>query len=397
MTQPRSDREDEAAIQVFVNAVIAAGQLEEELKRMDASPAVADYRADWMRGLLLAAQGEKPAAAEALRNALEKRPNDPHLIRSYARQLEEAGQEALAVEQYRRLLALEPQRRREDYPRIVELELRQQHLDAAQQAVEQLARLAQDDPAVLQLQAAIAQRSGTPAQHLATLQQAVQNAPRDLPLRRQLVDAYREAGQVEPALEEALRCLQLADSLAEKLSVQAWILDWAVEPAQREWLLAKLRQMQQREADAYELGRCVAELLRQLDRRDEALQQLENLQRLRPTDVELLRAIVDAAESARQLPTAVRYQQLLLRHDRSSTERERLARLLRQAGRRKRRWRSGTSCCSRICPRTNCSRSWMACCSVRTCSRRSGLSNGVWPDLLTTGSSAIAPPCSTWH
>ena len=71
-----------------------------------------------------------------------------------------------------------------------------------------------------------------------------------------------------------------------------------------------------------------------MNRQDEALQQLQQLQRQQPTDVELLRTIVDVAEAARQLPTAAAYQQRLVQRDHSPTERERLARLLRQAGQR---------------------------------------------------------------
>ena len=180
--QPSQGYAEETVVRLYVDAVVAADQVDAQIALL-AQPVqdVGAARAAWIRGLLLAARGEKPSAAQSLQQALQQRPDDPQLIRCYAMLLEQAGADAESVSQYRRLLLLEPPRRRDDYRRIVELELRQQNLAAAQRAAEQLVRLFPNDPLALQLQATVALQAGTPAQHLAALQQAVQAAPEICP------------------------------------------------------------------------------------------------------------------------------------------------------------------------------------------------------------------------
>ncbi len=333
--QQLTGREEELALQSYVNAASAAGQLSAEAERwQQPTEGVPAYRCAWLRGLLLAAEGEMISALPNLRQAAQLRPEDPRLIRALAEHSDRSGKQDTAVEQYRRLLVLEPQRRREDYAKIIDLELRQGHLAAAQDAADQLVRLAPNDPTALQLRAAVAQRSGTPEQHRDALLQAVRAAPRDLPLRRRLVDALRETQQSDEALQEAYRCFSLAESLPEKRSVLAWILDWASPPQQREWLLQQIQQAYVEDPGSYELARCLADLQRELGRPKQALEQLEKLARQHPTDIELLHELVDLAEINQQFATAVQYQQRVVQQDLSPPQQERLARLLRQDGRR---------------------------------------------------------------
>ena len=157
---------------------------------------------------------------------------------------------------------------------------------------------------------------------------------RDLPLRRRLVDALRDTNQSDQALQEAYRCFAPAESLPEKRSVLAWILDWAPEPKQREWLLQRIQQAYLEDPGSYDLARCLADLQRALERPKEALTQLEKLAHQYPTDLELLHELVDLAEATQQVTTAVQYQQRIVQQDLSPPQQERLARLLRQDGRR---------------------------------------------------------------
>ena len=68
--QQLTGRDEELALQSYVNAASAAGQLSAEAeRRQQPAEGVPGYRGAWLRGLLLAAQGETISALPSLRQA----------------------------------------------------------------------------------------------------------------------------------------------------------------------------------------------------------------------------------------------------------------------------------------------------------------------------------------
>ncbi|MDG2380642.1 MAG: tetratricopeptide repeat protein [Pirellulaceae bacterium] len=322
----------ETAIQLRVEVVTAAEIIEQELERLSQHVKThpQDSYALWTHALLLSATGQPTEASQSMSRAVEHNPDNAHLIRQYASLLEIANDPELAVRQYHHLLKLDPSRKRDDYQRIVDLELRQNHLPAAQEAAAMLVRAAPNDPESHLLKAAVAMRQGDLKTRLSALNRAVEVAPRDLQMRRQYATALRENRQREAALNEAFSCLELAESITERRSILSWILDWARDLKERKWLLDKVRQTQREQANDYNSTLCLIHLLDRMNQPQEALRELIVLQRQYPLDATLLRDLVRLADAANQSQVAVKYQEQLVRVDQSPIAMEQLARLYRQ-------------------------------------------------------------------
>ena len=324
----------ESAIQLRVDVATAAGSIDQEIERLRryASSHPDDSCALWTSALMLSAAGQPIEAAEAMGRAVKRNTDNSSMIRQYASLLEIANRPNLAVEQYRRLLNLDPSRQRDDYQRIVDLELRLNHLQAAQEAALQLVQAAPTDPESHLLKATVAMRRGDLETRLAALSCAVKVAPRDLQMRRQYATALRESRQTQAALDEAFACFELAQSLSERRSILSWTLDWASGLPERKWLLDKVQQNRQQQSDIYNSTLCLVHLLDRMNRQADALRELTDLQRQFPTDVDLLAELVRLAEATNQSDAAVKHQEQLARLSKSPAALEQLARLYRQNG-----------------------------------------------------------------
>ncbi len=187
--------------QARATTIIAAGRIEPtivELRRQLAQQPD-DLATTWALAQLLEAAGEREEALGLFERLARPTDADPNLIRRYAAALVAAAQPAAAIEQFLRLIDKPTVAQRDDYQRLIELQLRQdQHAAAATAA--QFVRNSPRDAEAYLLQAQVAATGAHPAEQLAALQRAVQVAPEDVAALRQYAQALVDAGQ-------PLRCL----------------------------------------------------------------------------------------------------------------------------------------------------------------------------------------------
>ena len=322
----------EAAVRFRVMIATRSGTIRETTAELDqaAKANPTDVAAVWTQASLLAASGQPVEAARKMSLAVERAPDSPVLVRQLAKMLESANQPALAVEQYQRLIQLDRARHQDDYQRIIDLELRQNNLQAAMKAANALIRAAPNNPESHLLRATVSMRGGDFDRRLESIERAVQVAPNDLQMRRQYATALRDSRQNQRALEEAFSCFQLSESLVEKRTILSWILDWTSDLDQRKWLLEQVNRSRHGRDDIYSGTLSLVHLLDRMNRTDEAIDELSALQRQFPNDMTILDDLVRFAEATNQPSIAVKYQEQLTRLQRDAQGLEKLARLYRQ-------------------------------------------------------------------
>lgn len=322
----------EAAVRFRVMIATRSDTIRETTAELDetAQDNPNDVAAVWTQASLLAASGQPVEAARKMSLAVERSPESPVLVRQLAKMLESANQPSLAVEQYQRLIQLDRARHQDDYQRIIDLELRQNNLQAAMQAANALIRAAPNNPESHLLRATVSMRGGDFDQRLESIERAVQVAPNDLQMRRQYATALRDSRQNQRALEEAFSCFQLSESLVEKRTILSWILDWTSDLDQRKWLLEQVNRARRGKDDIYSGTLSLVHLLDRMNRTDKAIEELSALQRQFPNDTTILDDLVRLAETTNQPSIAVKYQEQLTRLQRDAQGLEKLARLYRQ-------------------------------------------------------------------
>ena len=258
------------------------------------------------------------------------------MLATYARMLDRDNAIEAAIKQYRRLIALEPHQQRSHLKKIVEMEIRSKRLDGAKGSSEELIRIAPRDPDAMLLRAAVAMNRGNRDRQLRYIRKAVQLAPADVEIRSQLVIALRDAKKLKEAILQAHQCFELAESISEKKSHLSFIAKWSRTEKDQKELIRRVRQARLRHANPAELDSCVVHVLDLTGHHHEASQELIAQHHRRPKDIEKLTQIVAYAESHRDGPTAVLFQEKLVQLTDRVTDREKLARLYRQNGRIKR-------------------------------------------------------------
>ncbi len=157
-------------------------------------------------------------------------------------------------------------------------------------------------------------------------------APDDVAVRREYAAALRAAQRPPAALEQAFAAVTVATSLSEKISGLAWVLSWATESSQHDWLEQQLDEARQREPARRDTWtRCLVYLLRATGQPESARRELVTLSTAHPADSEILGELVTLSLTTGNLADAIGYQQQRVVFDRSPAQLEQLARLYRQA------------------------------------------------------------------
>jgi WD40 repeat protein/tetratricopeptide (TPR) repeat protein len=281
---------------------------------------------------LLEKQNDHAQASAIYDTLLSLRPNDHTARRNYAKFLRRSNRTADAIEQYQRLVTSDRQAPRDDYRRLIELQLEAKQREAADQTAQQLIRRMPSDPESHLMQAEVARARENSSGYLAALQRAVRVAPKDVQVRRRYALALLDADRGEEAAVEAMEAIVGAESVADQQALLAWFLSWAT-PAQHRTLADNLaRQRATMPANADLLSRSLVTLWQHLGDSAQAIAELESLHRQQPNDREILQQLIQAMVRAGNLPRAIEYQRILARLEASPVAHEQLARLLRQNG-----------------------------------------------------------------
>jgi tetratricopeptide (TPR) repeat protein len=309
----------EQALHRMVEVYAAANRIQPEIERLrqQISQDTAARNDRRLLALLLAEQRQYLQAAAVLKDALAQRPDDRDLLRDYARMLESAGQLERAAAQYQRLVELRPPVKDQVglYEKIVELNLLQARTAEAQQAADRLLEVSPANLAGYRLRAEVAFQLGEADKGVELLRQAVQSAPHDIAIRRQLARSLAGRQQTNEALDHYWRCLELAVHLDDRLALISAMAALTEDRIGRERLIDELKRRRQHEEDPRPLTLCLVELLRQGENFEAARRELLDLLHERADDVEVLRHLAALAESRRDWAEAVDWQERLVAVD----------------------------------------------------------------------------------
>lgn len=307
-------RQDEAR-RLFVQVCTAGKLAEREMTRLEQAVAVHEPAVEdlWLLGLMKSNAGQLDQAASVFEQAVERSGGSSGLLRDYADVLQRNRKFAEAIEQYERLIGLEPHRRLAHYRTLVKLQMQQGRYDQAHDLTDKLVELAPNDLATYQLRVELARWSGNRDAQVSLLRQAVRTMPRDVPLRQQLAHALADQGELDEALAELWRCWELSPGLPERVSLVASMSDLAEFSGSRQMLIDRLRAAESGQPRT--VGICLAEVNRRLGEFAQARRTLTDLLVVDDRDVDVLRQLAALAAEEQDWATAISYQQQVVNLD----------------------------------------------------------------------------------
>ena len=257
-----------------------------------------------------------PAARKALETLLAAQPTHEEAGRQLARMLESLGDVDRAVEQYRKLIDLHPNRARQYYQAIADLRLRYEDKAGAIETFEKMVAESADNATVLKDVAEQIVRLSEYDKGLGFYEQSLRIQPDRHEVRLSYAKALEEAGRLDDALAAyRLAALQRSDrdTAAEALNR---LHETAARLGQLDQLIDELQARVETDPEERIVARMLAELLIREFEYNRAMELLDLVLRRQPNDVELQIVRAELQRRLARFDDAVDgYQRVLRRPD----------------------------------------------------------------------------------
>ena len=300
---------DEQARSLRLQVCMLGKFAEREIERLQSATASkhATVKELWLLAALESQHGQHDSAATAFERAVAMDSGNTRLQRDYAESLESGRKFEDAIQQYEKLIALEPHMVAVHYRAIVQLQMRRGEHELARQFVEKLAQIAPDDIDTHQLRIDVGRRFGRSYEQVDLLRQAVRALPDDTGFRQQLAHALVEQGDYDAALAEYWQCWEMSPALFERIALVATMGDMLKATNSCQPLIDRLQS-----AHAWhprDVSICLAEAYRRMGNLPQARRALVPLLEENERDVDVLRQLAELAAAEKDWPSAMAFQQ----------------------------------------------------------------------------------------
>lgn len=330
----QNDEEREAVLAQRIRMLQQMGKLNEvtELLRVelekDGSSAEKWYRlARYQEALRLL-----PEATKSIAKSLELTPNNIPSLSAAARIDEQAGAMASAVERFRKLSVVDRRSKTDYLTQVARLEVQMGRPEEALAAGRDLIAASPGNIEAYQFYADLCFRLNQREEGLTVLRRSVRANPTDpaalLPLAAALAADFR----TDESIEIYWQAFEKSGALDDKISVITKLAELYMQQGQFDRLVERLDRGRKEEDTRREMTICLAQAHQTAGDVGLARQELQSLLTDDSRDTTLLQQVSKLAEADRDLPAAIRFQELLVKAAPAPETEMRLAQLYSASG-----------------------------------------------------------------
>lgn len=273
-----------------------------------------------------------PEATKSIAKSLELAPNNIPSLSAAARIDEQSGAMASAVERFRKLAVVDRRSKTDYLTQVARLEVQMGRPDEALAAGRDLIAASPGNIEVYQFYADLCFRLNQREEGLAVLRRSVRANPTDpaalLPLAAALAADFR----TDEAIEIYWQAFEKSSALDDKINVITKLTELYIQQGQFDRLVERLDRGRKEEDTRREMTICLAQAHQTAGDIGLARQELQTLLTDDSRDTTLLQQVSKLAEADRDLPAAIRFQELLVKAAPAPETEMRLAQLYSAQG-----------------------------------------------------------------
>ena len=333
----------------LLQSSLKLGEAVETLAKDNADATASDY---WRRATYQAALGQMGAATESIEAAMERAPNTNILLESAANIFEKGNDQVRAAAIYEKLASSDPQRRVEHLKRLANLRRDLGEMDQAIETARLVMATGAGNAANSRFYADMLLGIGRRKDGIEALRRAVRLDPTDTTTLSSLADVLFDSNEIDEALEILWRIFNRTEDLQGKIGAVTRMSTYYQQAQRFDQLIERLRQSASDPASRRESNYCLAQAYVTVSDFEQARQTLEVLllggdavsgagRRSdggagASDDTLLLSQLSKISELQGDIPTAIRYQEMLCDRlqggPQTGQENERLMSLYQQSG-----------------------------------------------------------------